>query len=69
MARGATGMRALGGGEWSRAYAMVLDGRPVVIRFGDHVEDFCKDQMMAGHSRRGLPIPAVAEIGATDDGY
>ncbi|HEY2688292.1 MAG TPA: aminoglycoside phosphotransferase family protein [Streptosporangiaceae bacterium] len=65
----ATDLRALGAGEWSRAYAMVLDGRPVVIRFGDHVEDFRKDRMMAAHSRGGLPIPAVTEIGATDDGY
>jgi hygromycin-B 4-O-kinase len=48
---------------------MVLDGRPVVIRFGDHVEDFRKDRMMAVHSRGGLPIPAVTEIGAADDGY
>ena len=65
----AAGMRGLGAGEWSRAYAFVLDGREVVIRFGDHVEDFCKDQVMAAHSRAALPIPAVIEIGAAGDGY
>jgi hygromycin-B 4-O-kinase len=48
---------------------MVLDGQPVVIRFGDHVEDFRKDQMMAVHSLEGLPIPAVTGIGAAGGGY
>jgi hypothetical protein len=28
----------LGAGEWSRAHAFVLDGRPAVIRFGAHGE-------------------------------
>ena len=65
----AAGIRALGAGEWSRAYAMVLDGRAVVIRFGDHVEDFRKDQVMAEHSSQVLPIPLVSEIGAAGDGY
>jgi hygromycin-B 4-O-kinase len=64
-----TDVRALGAGEWSRAYAMVLDGRRVVIRFGDHVEDFGKDRVMAAHGCAALPIPAVIEIGAADDGY
>jgi hypothetical protein len=57
-------VRALDAGEWSRAYAFVLDGREAVIRFGDHVEDFRKDQVMAGRSCAALPIPAVIEIGA-----
>jgi hygromycin-B 4-O-kinase len=65
----ATGVRALGAGEWSQAYAMALDGRAVVIRFGDHVEDFRKDQVMAAHSSQTLPIPLVLEIGAAGDGY
>jgi hygromycin-B 4-O-kinase len=65
----ATDVYALGAGEWSRAYAMSLDGRGVVIRFGDHVEDFRKDRVMAAHSCAALPIPAVIEIGAADGGY
>ena len=67
--RRAAGMRLLGAGEWSRAYGFVLDGRDVVIRFGDHVEDFRKDQVMAAHSSAALPIPAVIETGAAGDGY
>jgi hygromycin-B 4-O-kinase len=64
-----THVYALGAGEWSRAYAMTLDGRPVVIRFGEHVADFRKDQVMAAHSCAALPIPAVSDVGAADDGY
>jgi hygromycin-B 4-O-kinase len=65
----ATAGRGLGAGEWSRAYTFVLDGREAVIRFGDHVEDFCKDQVMAMHCCAALPVPEVLEIGAAGDGY
>jgi hygromycin-B 4-O-kinase len=67
--RRAADVRPLGAGEWSRAYALVLDGREAVIRFGDYVEDFRKDQVMAAHNRAALPIPAIIEIGAAGDGY
>lgn len=67
--RRAAAVRLLGAGEWSRAYMFVLDGREAVIRFGDHVEDFRKDQMMAACNRAALPIPAVIEIGIAGDGY
>jgi hygromycin-B 4-O-kinase len=65
----AADVRALGAGEWSRAYAFVLDGRKAVIRFGDHVEDFRKDRVMAAYSCAALPVPAVIEIGPAGDGY
>ena len=65
----AADVHRLGAGEWSRAYAFALDGREAVIRFGDHVEDFRKDQAMAAHSCAALPVPAVIEIGAAGDGY
>jgi hygromycin-B 4-O-kinase len=65
----ATGLWPLAGGEWSRAFAAQLDGRPVVIRFGQHVGDFKKDAVMAGYASEQLPIPAVSEIGATGSGY
>ena len=57
--RRAAGIRLLGAGEWSRAYRLVLDGRDAVIRFGNHVEDFRKDQVMATHNSAALPIPPV----------
>ncbi len=59
----------LGAGEWSQAYALTLDGREMVIRFGGHVEDFRKDQVMADRSSQVLPVPAVTEIGPAGDGY
>jgi hygromycin-B 4-O-kinase len=67
--RRAADVKVLGAGEWSRAYALVLDGREAVIRFGDHVEDFLKDQAMAAHSSAALPVPSVLEIGAAGGGY
>src|SRR5262249_36525415 len=67
--RRATEVRVLGAGEWSRAYALVLDGREAVIRFGQHASDFRKDQVMAAHSSAALPVPSVLEIGAAGDGY
>lgn len=67
--RRAADVHLLGAGEWSRAYGFVLDGRPAVIRFGDHVEDFRKDQVMAARSSAALPIPAIIEIGAVGGGY
>src|SRR5215469_15391028 len=68
-AGGATDVRPLAAGEWSRAYAFVLDGRQAVIRFGDHIGDFRKDQVMAARSSPALPVPAVLEIGSAGDGY
>ena len=65
----ATEPRLLGAGDWSQAFAFILDGRDAVIRFGRHVEDFLKDRTMAAYSCAALPIPAVKEIGRTADGY
>jgi len=68
------GMRAgsvtlLGAGEWSRAYAFALDGRPAVIRFGAYGEDFAKDRIMAGASSAALPIPEFIDMGPAPGGY
>jgi len=68
-AGGATDVRPLAAGEWSRAYAFVLDGRQAVIRFGDHIGDFRKDQVMAARSSPALPVPAILDIGSAGDGY
>jgi hygromycin-B 4-O-kinase len=65
----AGGLRQLGAGEWSLAYAFVLDGKEHVIRFGAHVADFRKDAVMAEQSCPALPIPRVTEIGSAGDWY
>ena len=62
-------VRALGAGEWSQAYAFVLDGREAVIRFGGYAEDFRKDQVMAAHGSAAMPVPAVIEMGAVGNRY
>ena len=67
--RRAADVKVLGAGEWSRAYAFILDGREAVIRFGDHAGDFLKDQAMAAHSSAALPVPSVLEVGAAGGGY
>jgi hygromycin-B 4-O-kinase len=61
--------RVLGAGDWSRAYSLVLDGREAVIRFGEHVQDFRKDQVMASRDCAALPIPEIIEIGNAGGGY
>lgn len=61
-------VKPLGAGAWSRAYALTLDGKDVVLRFGDHVEDFLKDQAMGRLRRPGLPVPAVIAVGEADEG-
>jgi hygromycin-B 4-O-kinase len=62
-------LAVLGAGEWSRAYAMALDGRDVVVRFGAQGDDFAKDQVMAASSADFLPIPRVLEVGESPEGF
>src|ERR1700684_4118285 len=59
----------LGAGEWSRVYAVVLDSRDMVVKFGAHAEDFAKDARMAWLSSRSLPIPAVHDSGTALGGF
>jgi hygromycin-B 4-O-kinase len=65
----ASGLALPGAGEWSRAYALTLDGQAAVARFGGYGDDFAKDQVMARFSSPGLPIPAVTEAGRTAHGH
>ena len=53
----------LGAGDWSRVFAVTLDGREMAVKFGAYREDFAKDALMAVHSSRSLPIPAVHDSG------
>ncbi len=65
----AQGFEPLGLGEWSRAYALRLDGRDVVVRFGPYREDFEKDRVMAAYACAALPIPEVFEVGEAPRGF
>lgn len=59
----------VGAGEWSQAYAFILDGDEAVIRFGQHGDDFAKDAFMGNIATTALPIPKVLEVGEALDGY
>ena len=54
----------LGAGDWSRAFSFRLDGRDLVARFGQHGEDFARDQQAMALSGPDLPVPPVLETGS-----
>jgi hygromycin-B 4-O-kinase len=58
----------LGAGEWSRVFAVTLDGQEMAVKFGAYPEDFAKDARMAAHGSRLLPIPAVLDSGPAPGG-
>lgn len=53
----------LAAGEWSRAYALTLDGAEVVLRIGAYGDDFAKDEIVAAVAPTGLPVPKVLQRG------
>jgi hygromycin-B 4-O-kinase len=57
------------GGDWSQAYALSLDGSPVIVRFGRHGDDYQKDQIVTRWSSEVLPIPQVIELGEAPFGF
>jgi hygromycin-B 4-O-kinase len=59
----------IGEGAWSRCFSFRLGEEALVIRFGNHVEDFQKDQFAYAYAAPDLPIPKVIEIGEAFDGY
>ena len=63
-----TDLELLQGGAWSAAFGFRAAGRPLVVRFGQHAQDYEKDRMAGGWARSGLPAPRVMEIGVAFDG-
>lgn len=59
----------LGEGAWSRCYGFAVDGQELVIRFGQYVSDFRKDQRAHAYAGPDLPVPEVLEIGRALGGY
>jgi len=53
----------LGAGQWSRAFSFDTDDSQLVVRFGDHDEDFIKDRVAASWQQPGLPVPAFIDTG------
>jgi hygromycin-B 4-O-kinase len=61
-------VRPLGAGKWSRAFSFDTDVA-LVIRFGDHHEDFAKDRIAASWKQSGLPVPEFIEMGEAFDTF
>lgn len=59
----------LGEGAWSRCFGFRWNDEELVIRFGNHFEDFRKDQVAYAYTTPVLPIPKVLDIGQAFDGY
>lgn len=53
----------VGSGHWSDCFGFVSDGRELVIRVGDQVEDFRKDERARSFTSPGLPVPDVLAVG------
>ena len=62
-------VRFLGRGEWSVCFSFRQGGTEKVIRFGAHIEDFCKDRRAGSYARAKLPVPMVNEIGDAYGGH
>lgn len=59
----------VGEGAWSRCFGFRRGEQELVIRFGNHVDDFQKDRLAHVYCTPELPIPEVLEIGRAFDGY
>ncbi len=68
-----TEVTLIGEGAWSRCFGFscreLWDNEQCVIRFGNHVDDFEKDQVAYRYMTPDLPIPKVIEIGQAFGGY
>ncbi|MEM9608617.1 MAG: aminoglycoside phosphotransferase family protein [Actinomycetota bacterium] len=55
-------LEPIGAGAWATAFLARGGGRDLVVRVGEHRDDFEVDADMARHASDGLPIPAVIEL-------
>jgi hygromycin-B 4-O-kinase len=59
----------IGEGAWSQCFGFRRGDQELVIRFGQHVDDFRKDQLASSYRSPDLSIPLVLAIGQAFDGY
>jgi hygromycin-B 4-O-kinase len=62
-------LELIGAGAWSQCFGFQQGSEELVIRFGNHVDDFQKDKRAYGFAHPDLPIPKVLEIGRAFEGY
>lgn len=65
----ATGVALIGEGAWSRCFGFRQGDEELVIRFGNYVDDFQKDQLAYAYCTLALPIPEVRAIGPAFAGH
>ena len=59
----------IGEGAWSRCFGFRRGDEELVIRFGNYVDDFRKDQLASAYATPDLPIPEVLAVGQAFDCY
>jgi hygromycin-B 4-O-kinase len=59
----------IGQGAWSQCFGFRRGDQELAIRFGQHVDDFRKDQRASTYRSPDLPIPEVLAIGPAFGGY
>jgi hygromycin-B 4-O-kinase len=67
--RASSDVERIGAGAWSQCFGFRCGDQELVIRFGQHVDDFRKDQRASSYRAPDLLIPAVLAIGAAFDDY
>jgi hygromycin-B 4-O-kinase len=67
--RASSHIERIGAGAWSQCFGFRRGAQALVIRFGQHVDDFRKDQRASSYRTPDLPIPLVLAIGQAFDGY
>lgn len=63
------GVVLIGEGAWSRCFGFRLGEQALVVRFGNFVEDFRKDQLAFVYASTDLPVPQLRAIGEVNGGY
>ena len=53
----------LTGGAWSSAFRFLAAGRPMVVKFGRHRDDYERDALAGSWNLRTAPTPKVVELG------
>ncbi len=60
-------LELLKGGAWSTAYGFVRGSERLVVRVGEHVDDYERDRLAGTWASESLPIPRVVEIGIDEE--
>ena len=60
-------LEPLKGGAWSTAYGFVRGSERLVVRGGEHVDDYERDRLAGTWASESLPIPRVVEIGTDEE--